>query len=353
MIVIDQERIRALVSRPSESLNVEIKRWISPDDPLGVAKIVQASFAIRNRNGGFIVFGFDNRTLNPHAANRPSDVRTAFHLDKIQSIVSRYASEPFEIGVGFEQRDGSEHAVIVIPDGVKSPVAANRDLIHAGRTLIGIGDVYFRTLKANGTPSTAHARPEDWSEIVEICFENREADLGRFLRRHLAGQDVSALRSAFAQLGASTPPAPTLHERAVTLLRLGEQRFRAALANRTIGEEQRRVVEAGTWSVAVVIEPYRERAMPTQTFLTVRCPATLLIRGGLLGSTRVFLRTKVDDRQSQIMHGKRSSFLAGKAAGPIISISGGLIRKESSISCETCKMTRPTIYSHGQCWTRS
>jgi hypothetical protein len=205
--------------------------------------------------------------LTPHAANRPSDVRAAFHLDKIQAIVSRYASEPFEIGVGFEQREGCEHAVIVIPDGVKSPVAAKRDLIHAGRTLIGIGDVFFRTLRANGTPSTARARPEDWPDIVEICFQNKEADFGGFLRRQLAGQTVSTLLRALAQLGASTPPAPTLRERAVTLLKLGEKRFKAALANRTTSEEERRVVDAATWSIAVVIEPYKEGAIPSQTFL--------------------------------------------------------------------------------------
>jgi hypothetical protein len=55
MIIIDQNRMQELVIRPSEGLNVEIKRWINPDDDLGVEKIVQATFGIRNRNGGFVV----------------------------------------------------------------------------------------------------------------------------------------------------------------------------------------------------------------------------------------------------------------------------------------------------------
>jgi len=46
---IDQNRIDSLVAAPSEGLNVEVKRWIDPDKPDGIAKIIKATFAIRNR----------------------------------------------------------------------------------------------------------------------------------------------------------------------------------------------------------------------------------------------------------------------------------------------------------------
>ena len=62
-VTIDQIQIDDLVARPAESLNVEIKRWINPDEPEGAAKIARAALAIRNRNGGFIIIGFDNETL--------------------------------------------------------------------------------------------------------------------------------------------------------------------------------------------------------------------------------------------------------------------------------------------------
>jgi len=64
--------------------------------------------AIRNRNGGFPIIGFDDKTLQPDAGNEPGDVRTAFHIDKIQGIVSRYTSELFEVVVGFGKRDGHD-----------------------------------------------------------------------------------------------------------------------------------------------------------------------------------------------------------------------------------------------------
>jgi hypothetical protein len=43
LMEIKQSRIDDLVSRPSESLNIEIKRWINPDESEGIAKIVKAA----------------------------------------------------------------------------------------------------------------------------------------------------------------------------------------------------------------------------------------------------------------------------------------------------------------------
>ncbi len=81
------ERIGGLVANPSESLNVEIKRWIDPTAPEGIAKIARAAIALRNRNGGYLVIGFDDGTLQPDP-NRPADVRATFHVDVVQGIVS-------------------------------------------------------------------------------------------------------------------------------------------------------------------------------------------------------------------------------------------------------------------------
>jgi hypothetical protein len=66
--------------------------------------------------GGFVVFGFDDATFQPHPDNRPADVRAAFHMDIVQGIVSKYAQELFEVGIGFGVRDELEHAVIVVPE---------------------------------------------------------------------------------------------------------------------------------------------------------------------------------------------------------------------------------------------
>jgi len=115
-----------------------------------------------------------------------------------------------------------EHPVIVVPEGVRVPVVAKAELKGAkGKPLIRVGDVYFRTLGSNGTVSTAPARSSDWRDIVEICFENREADIGRFMCRR----------------------------------------------KRKLGAEQMNKLDAGTWEVALVIDPPRSDATPDKQFL--------------------------------------------------------------------------------------
>jgi hypothetical protein len=262
----DQSRIDELLARLSESLTVEVKRWISADEPQGLSKIVRGALALRNRNGGYFVIGFDDKTLQPDIGNEPADVRAAFHADKIQGLISRYASELFEVAVVFGKHDGREYPVVVVPDGVRSPVAAKRDLFDDKQNaLIGHGDVYFRTLSANGTPSTAAARAQDWPDIVEICFNNREADLGRFLRRQLAGHDLTSLLSGLSGLG--QPPALNPKERSLALLERGRQRFEAALADRKPTKDELAAIRAGSWEVALIIDPPHSDGLPDEVFL--------------------------------------------------------------------------------------
>ena len=130
----DFSRIQALVDRPTEGLSIELKRWIDPDRPEGAAKIVKAALALRNHGGGDLVIGFDDDTHEPDRDSAPQDVEAAFHIDKIQALISRYASEPFEVSVEFPEREGQPYPVISIPPGVKTPVAAKADLRSADGT---------------------------------------------------------------------------------------------------------------------------------------------------------------------------------------------------------------------------
>ena len=181
---IDENQITALLQRPSEALQVELKTWLDPRDDDHIAKLVKAIFAIRNRNGGFIVIGYADATQHPDKFDLDKSVGMLYHVDKIQGLVSRYASNSFEIAVPLRKRDGQWHPVIVVP------VIVKRDLVsNGGKKLLQKGDVYFRTLQSNGTPSSARLLPGDYPELLDICFENREADIGRFLRRHLSGID--------------------------------------------------------------------------------------------------------------------------------------------------------------------
>ena len=152
---VDQHRANELVAHPAEGLNVEIKRWCDPSTAEVMAKIVKAAHALRNRNGGFLLFGFDDKTLQPDTGKYPVSIGAMFHGDAIQELVSRYSSEQFEVRVILGARDGMEYPVIFVPEGVTAPVAVKRDLKSSdGKLLLKEGDVYFRTLGANGRPST-------------------------------------------------------------------------------------------------------------------------------------------------------------------------------------------------------
>lgn len=187
---IEQSVIDALIASPAEALNVEVKRWIDPSTNAGIEKIAKATLALRNRNGGYLVIGFDDNTLLPDTGNEPANIRATFHTDDIQAIVSRYSSELFEIGVAYSQRNGIDHPVIVVPPGVRTPVAAKRDLIDGTRTLIRNGAVYFRTLAANGTPRVQRRHDQRTGEklsrsvltiaklmLAAFCGDNSAAEM--------------------------------------------------------------------------------------------------------------------------------------------------------------------------------
>ena len=261
------EVVQQLVDYPRESLAVELKGWFDPDSPEGEAKIVRGCIAMRNRGtGGFILLGFDNQTTVPDLAGAPSDVRAAFHADKINGLVNRYASERFEVHVHFPIRDAQEFPVLEVDAGTEALVAARRPLQNAnGDTLVKQHAVYIRSLSQNNTPSTGEPRWDDWSSILDPLFDNREADIGRFLRRHLDRRQIEELgREADEAVEERGEPGPTPEARALKFLQDGHERFKA--------ERTRRIVQLprhGAWEVAVLVEGDALGGAPTEDFLNL------------------------------------------------------------------------------------
>ena len=263
---IDENQIRSLLHRPSEGLQVEVKNWLDPRTDESVASIIKAIFAIRNRNGGFLVIGFDNDTLLPDKYDLDESAESLYHIDDIQRIVSRYATASFEVAVALGDRDGQVHPVIVVPEGVRVPVIVKRDLIvNGGKKLLRVGDIYFRTLQSNGTPSSARILPADFPELLEICFENREADIGRFLRRHLPGVDGRAVEALLGAGGAD--PTRRLRERSFTLIEEATEAFQVAVAQHDQAAEFNEVKEALTMRVGLVLDPAKSDELPTREFM--------------------------------------------------------------------------------------
>lgn len=226
--------IQNLIDRPSESLSVEIKTWINPDSEEGKAKIVRAALALRNFGGGYLIIGLNDATLLPDEVDRPEDVKACYSTDKIQGMIARYASDPFSITIHFPERDGKPFPVLAVPPGVKIPVACKADLHVGGTRFLSTDEVVCRTLRSNNTPSTARASWKDWGQIMDVCFENREADIGRFLRRHLSGVAPEAIRSLAGALHEGAQPVPKPHELLLEILNQGNERFLGLVNERNL-----------------------------------------------------------------------------------------------------------------------
>src|SRR5690606_5825635 len=180
---------------------------------------------------------------------RPNDVPSAFHVDKVQSLITTYASDPFSVDVHFPERDGKPFVVIAIPAGIKTPVACKADLTDGERQLLRLDDVYCRTLNSNNTPSTAKAGWKDWRSITDVCFENREADIGRFIRRHIGGINSEAVRSLMDAMGKSLEPKPTLVDISNRYIDESLERFDSVVSERNL-----ELPAHGFWEVSLVID---------------------------------------------------------------------------------------------------
>jgi len=259
-----KEFLQSLVENPHETLQVEIKRWIDPDTPEGISKIVKACIAMRNNDGGFLVIGFDNKSGQPDLTNIPQDVRAKFNIDKIQGAISKYSSERFEIDIHLLSRNGQEYPIISVSDGVKTPVATKSELPSSDslKPHIPSDTVYVRTFKANNIASTSKANWSDWGEITRICFENREADLGKFLRRHLIGLKADQIQEIFNTLKGITEPEQTDWDKIENFLNDSMQRFQARVT-----EEKKELPSHGSFEISFLISGQFEPVQSKSGFL--------------------------------------------------------------------------------------
>lgn len=245
------EHRRSLLLRPRESFVVELKSWFDPREPQGLAKIVRTTFALRNQNGGFLVIGVDNKTLQPlpMPTGFPS-VRELFHPDLIQQTISKYASQSFELAVDFENLGGVDYPIVSVPGGIATPIACRADLKGAdGQFLLRENEVYVRTLESNGSISSARISWRDWPALIERCFDNREADHVRFVSKllpNLAPEFAAALQT----IAQKRPTTASDMESEEKFLEYSITRFTEVVKERQID-----VSQFGLWDVVLQIRP--------------------------------------------------------------------------------------------------
>jgi hypothetical protein len=259
------DHFQRLVDNPAERRNVELKRWVDPAEDRGKAHIVKVCLAMWNNNGGYLVIGF-NDDGSPDTEHAPADVIERFHPDIVQELVSKFAFHAFDTTVEFRTRDGQEYPILHIPAGVEIPVCAKSEIRHPEenkKLLVEPDAVYVRSLTSNNRVSTTKARREDWDRLVRICFENHEANVGAFVRRHLIGVDPKALLEAFSHIASALPEAlKQLGELAADFETQSLKRFESVVTKRSI-----KVPDCGLWHISAVLAGDRPRHEATREFL--------------------------------------------------------------------------------------
>ncbi|KAA0593167.1 hypothetical protein J2848_005268 [Azospirillum lipoferum] len=182
--------LQALVDRPRESLNIEVKRWIDLGDKAGAATIAKAAIALANHGGGFILLGFEELSDGSFQVGQPvPSFLDAYSQDVIARVVASYAEPAFQVQVTHIRRsgaDGTVHPVVIVPGSHRVPIQAKKGSPDQ-KTLIA-GRVYIR----RPTPESAEpATAGDWRDLFDRCIRAGRDDLLDAIRGILDGRSVA------------------------------------------------------------------------------------------------------------------------------------------------------------------
>lgn len=159
--------------------------------------------------------------------------------------------------------------------GVQVPTVAKKALVgDGGKRLIIENTIYFRTLSTNGTPSSAAILARDLRALMDVCFDNREADIGRFLRRLVGSSDAASLLQQLVP-----PQTPDRPAGARALLDDGRARFVEAVRTNEVEGDAEKVKSFLTLEVALVLDPPRAERPRLGDFLNTSLSANPRLNG--------------------------------------------------------------------------
>lgn len=225
--------IQDLVDSPCRTLDAEYKSWRNLDHPEDRAELARDLAALANHGGGFVVFGFDERSLAPDEAD---PFRTNCTSDRVASIVQTYLDPPVAFSVvNVLSPLGVVHPVIRVGGHGVVPVCIRNDgPVVAGEKLVERGAFYVRKhgpFGAGHTFGIPTARSckidiaQDWAPLIRRCVRrDREALMGQ-IEATIEGRSAApdtvqrlrtwhrAARSAFLALVPRSPVAESLGRR--------------------------------------------------------------------------------------------------------------------------------------------
>ena len=179
-----------LVNAPSERLDVEYKAWVDIDQPHVRASLARHIAALSNLGGGFIVFGFEDKT---HVELEDREGRISrFDHDSISAIVKKFLTPAFECQTRrIKSATGTEHAIIWVPSHGGTPTisksAGPPDDRGKPREILE-NQIYV----LQPGPESAQVRStEQWQLLVRRCVQMERDALLSLIAPLLQGQTLA------------------------------------------------------------------------------------------------------------------------------------------------------------------
>lgn len=168
------DELQELIRTPREDLDIELKRWMDPNDKNVQAKFAKELLALRNHGGGYLVIGFKDELPPVPDPDRPETLN-AFDSDYFNNIVKRYAEPGFHcMSYAIAHPiTGEKYPVVVVPGGAKSPVRCKADSPDGGKSIKL--DTYY--IRRPGPESSPPQTGSEWDALMQRCLLGRKDEL--------------------------------------------------------------------------------------------------------------------------------------------------------------------------------
>jgi hypothetical protein len=231
----DPSYLAQLLANPQETLAVEFKNWLDPTNADHRPKIAKELLALANHGGGYLIFGFEDKSMQPDP-NKPTDF-VAYSPDSINSIVKKWADPAFQCEVHIINRPGTSQSfpIVCVPGEHRTPIrckagSANKE-VEEGR--------YY--MRLSGPESGTARSSKDWDDMLRRClFAQKEQLLGE-IRSILTGHVEGKL------------PNEALEDKLGGWIADSERAWAARLS-KDIKESAEQYYPLGAWTIAYKLE---------------------------------------------------------------------------------------------------
>lgn len=171
------DELTDLIDLPNERLEAEYKDWLDLSEELSRAKVARHIAALANFGGGYLVFGFADKTMMPTGANPWPQ---SYSHDGIGSLIKKYLEPAFEVNVRhLRSNGGNDHTIVVVPPHGAVPICCKQNGPGDAKGQpqgINRGIYYTRKPLPESAPIVTEA---EWLPIIRRCaMHDRTALLG-------------------------------------------------------------------------------------------------------------------------------------------------------------------------------